>query len=86
MVLKASFLMKCASSTSSKWKFCPRMLCVERRQKRDSYDYARSAGSLQSRGGAGQVSQVSRQVRRDRRVPTGLRPENRNQSADTGAA
>lgn len=38
------------------------------------------------RVGAGQVSQVSRQVRRDRRVPTGLRPENRNQSADTGAA
>ncbi|AAZ80630.1 protein UL91a [Cynomolgus macaque cytomegalovirus strain Mauritius] len=26
MVLKASFLMKCASSTSRRWKFCPRML------------------------------------------------------------
>lgn len=30
MVLKASFLIKCASSTIRRLKFCPRMLCKEK--------------------------------------------------------
>nr|DBA07393.1 TPA_asm: m88.6 sORF 4 [Murid betaherpesvirus 1]DBA07847.1 TPA_asm: m88.6 sORF 4 [Murid betaherpesvirus 1] len=57
IVLKASFLMKCASSTIKRLKFCPRMLCV-RKRRHNTYKTAYGIREVEEPDGVGAAGYV----------------------------